>query len=132
VVEHTMDVSGRLRKQLEETSAELLRVMVKEMAEALMSADADAACGAGYGERSPERVNRRNGYRERGLPAAERSGAVRRVDTSKTSPAPISAGAWHAHWYTASLRVPARRRPAISPRGRGLRIEGFRNNGCIG
>jgi hypothetical protein len=25
VVEHTMDVSGRLRKQLEETSAELLR-----------------------------------------------------------------------------------------------------------
>jgi putative transposase len=35
------------------------------MAEALMSADADAVCGAGYGERSPERVNRRNGYRER-------------------------------------------------------------------
>jgi putative transposase len=39
--------------------------MVKEVAEALMSADADAVCGAGYGERSPERVNRRNGYRER-------------------------------------------------------------------
>src|SRR5438876_8961224 len=37
----------------------------KEFAEALMSADADAVCGAGYGERSPERVNRRNGYRER-------------------------------------------------------------------
>ena len=30
-----------------------------------MSADADASCGSGYGERSPERVNRRNGYRER-------------------------------------------------------------------
>jgi putative transposase len=30
-----------------------------------MSADADAVCGADYGERSPERVNRRNGYRER-------------------------------------------------------------------
>jgi putative transposase len=30
-----------------------------------MSADADAVCGAGHGERSPERVNRRNGYRER-------------------------------------------------------------------
>jgi transposase-like protein len=40
--------------------------MVKEMAEALMSADADVVCGAGYGERSLERVNRRNGYRERG------------------------------------------------------------------
>jgi putative transposase len=65
VVEHTMDVSSWLRKQLEETSPDLLRVMVKDFAEALMSADADAVCGAGYGERTPERVNRRNGYRER-------------------------------------------------------------------
>lgn len=65
MVEHTMDVSVWLRKQLEETSPDLLRAMVKEFAEALMSADADAVCGAGYGERSPERVNRRNGYRER-------------------------------------------------------------------
>ena len=65
MVEQTMDVSGWLRKQLEDASPDLLRAMVKEMAEALMSADADAVCGAGYGERSPERVNRRNGYRER-------------------------------------------------------------------
>ena len=65
MVEHTMDVSGWLRKQLEEASPDLLRAMVKDFAEALMSADADAVCGAGYGERSPERVNRRNGYRER-------------------------------------------------------------------
>jgi len=65
VVEHTMDVSVWLRKQLEEAHPDLLRAMVKEMAEALMSADADAVCGAGWGERSPERVNRRNGYRER-------------------------------------------------------------------
>ena len=65
MVEHTMDVSSWLRKQLEEASPDLLRAMVKDMAEALMSADADAVCGAGYGERSPERVNRRNGYRER-------------------------------------------------------------------
>jgi transposase-like protein len=60
-----MDVSVWLRKQLEETSPDLLRVMVKDFAEALMSADADAVCGAGWGERSSERVNRRNGYRER-------------------------------------------------------------------
>ena len=65
MVEHTMDVSSWLRKQLEDASPDLLRVMVKDFAEALMSADADAVCGAGYGERSPERVNRRNGYRER-------------------------------------------------------------------
>jgi putative transposase len=65
VVEHTMEVSGWLRKQLEEAHPDLLRVMVKDFAEALMSADADAVCGAGYGERSLARVNRRNGYRER-------------------------------------------------------------------
>lgn len=65
MVEHTMDVSVWLRKQLEEASPDLLRVMVKDFAEALMSADADAVCGAGWGERTPERVNRRNGYRER-------------------------------------------------------------------
>jgi putative transposase len=65
VVEHTMDVAGWLRKQLEEASPDLLRAMVKEFAEALMGVEADALCGASYGERSPERVNRRNGYRER-------------------------------------------------------------------
>jgi putative transposase len=31
----------------------------------LMSAEADAVCGAAYGTTSPERVNRRNGYRPR-------------------------------------------------------------------
>jgi putative transposase len=65
VVANTMDATNWLRKQLEEAHPDLLRAMVKEMAEALMSADADVVCGAGYGERSPERVNRRNGYRDR-------------------------------------------------------------------
>ena len=37
-----------------------------ERARALMSADADAVCGAGYGQRSSERTNTRNGYRHRG------------------------------------------------------------------
>jgi transposase-like protein len=35
------------------------------IAEALMSAEADSVCGAGYGVRSEERVNTRNGYRRR-------------------------------------------------------------------
>jgi transposase-like protein len=60
-----MDVSVWLRKQLEESSPDLLRAMVKEFAEMVMSADADAVCGADYGARTPERLNRRNGYRER-------------------------------------------------------------------
>ncbi len=65
MVEHTMDVTGWLRKQLEQAHPDLLRAMVKDFAEALMGAEVEALCGAPYGERSPERVNRRNGYRER-------------------------------------------------------------------
>lgn len=60
-----MDTSGWLRKQLETASPELLRAMVQDFAEALMGVEADALCGAAYGERSPERINRSNGYRER-------------------------------------------------------------------
>jgi transposase-like protein len=65
VVENTMDALAWLRKRLEQASPDLLREMVESFAQALMSAEADALCGASYGERSPERVNTRNGYRER-------------------------------------------------------------------
>jgi putative transposase len=65
VVEPTMDLHSWLRKQLQQASPDLLRSMVQDFAEALMGAEADALCGADYGERSPERVNIRNGYRER-------------------------------------------------------------------
>jgi transposase-like protein len=47
------------------SSFDALRGMVQTMVEALMSAEVDALCGAEYGERSPERVNSRNGYRTR-------------------------------------------------------------------
>jgi len=52
-----MDISSWLRKQLQQASPDLLRAMVQDFAEALMGAEADALCGAPYGERSPERVN---------------------------------------------------------------------------
>jgi transposase-like protein len=44
---------------------DLLRAMVQAFAEALMGADADAPCGAPYAQPSAERVNYRNGYRQR-------------------------------------------------------------------
>src|SRR2546429_8962789 len=61
----SVDPAGFLREQLESASPDLLRAMVKTFAEALMSAEADAVCGAPYGQRSDERVNSRNGYRPR-------------------------------------------------------------------
>src|SRR3970040_136776 len=60
-----MDTLAWLRKQLAQASPDLLREMVQDFAEALMGAEAEALCGAAYGERSPERVNTRNGYRPR-------------------------------------------------------------------
>jgi transposase-like protein len=63
-----------MRKLIEEGDIDVLRTMVKEMAEALMEAEVDALCGASHGERHPERVNRRNGYRER--PWDTRSGTI--------------------------------------------------------
>ncbi len=65
MVKNRIDALEDFRKQLEGEDIDLLREMVKVFAEELMGADADALCGAGWGERSPERVNRRNGYRER-------------------------------------------------------------------
>ncbi|GAA2828895.1 transposase-like protein [Nonomuraea rubra] len=54
-----------LAQQIETGDPDLLRSMVKTMAETLMSAEADSLCGAAYGQRSDERTNSRNGYRAR-------------------------------------------------------------------
>ena len=48
--------------------------MLGAFAEALMSAQASIQCGAGYGERSPERENSRSGYRSR--PWDTRAGTI--------------------------------------------------------
>ncbi|MEV0668604.1 IS256 family transposase, partial [Actinomadura luteofluorescens] len=64
-VDNSVDPSGWLAEQIGACEPDVLRSMVKTMAEALMSAEADAVCGADYGQRSDERVNRRNGYRVR-------------------------------------------------------------------
>lgn len=64
-VPNNMDALEWLRKHLDEDGNDLLREMVKAFAEELMAAEAGALCGAGYGERTPERVNSRNGYRQR-------------------------------------------------------------------
>jgi putative transposase len=64
-VRPSIDLSGWLSEQLAQASPDLLREMVKTFTEALMGAEAEAVCGAGYGQRSSERTNTRNGYRRR-------------------------------------------------------------------
>ena len=55
-----------LRELLEKGSdATLLREMIGFAAQRLMELETDALCGAGHGERSAERINQRNGFRDR-------------------------------------------------------------------
>jgi putative transposase len=61
----SIDPSRFLHEHLASASPDLLRSMLTTFINTLMSAEADAVCGAGYGEVSPERVNTRNGYRHR-------------------------------------------------------------------
>jgi transposase-like protein len=61
----SIDPSQFLHEQLSAASPDLLRTMLATFMNTLMSADADAVCGAPYGTSSPERVNVRNGYRHR-------------------------------------------------------------------
>ena len=65
MINKSIDALVWLRKQLETDDNDLLRAMVCSFGEELMSAEANVVCGAGYGEVSADRINRRNGYRSR-------------------------------------------------------------------
>ena len=55
-----------LRALLEKNSdADLLRELIAFAAQRLMDLEVEGLTGAAHGERSSERINHRNGYRER-------------------------------------------------------------------
>jgi putative transposase len=84
-----------LRELLEKGSdATLLREMIGFAAQRLMELDAETACGAGHGERSENRTNLRNGYRDRD---------------------------WHTRVGTVELRIPKLRK-SLPLRRRGAAI----------
>jgi transposase-like protein len=61
----SIDPARLLEEQLESASPDLLRSLLSTFIQTLMSAEADAVCGAPYGTSSPDRTNVRNGYRHR-------------------------------------------------------------------
>ena len=78
-----------LRELLEKGSdVNFLREMIGFAAERLMALETDTVCGATLGERSPQRVNQRNGYRERD---------------------------WHTRAGTVELRIPKLRHGSYFP-----------------
>jgi putative transposase len=78
-----------LRELLEKGSdASFLREMIGFAAERLMALETETLCGAAPGERSAERSNQRNGYRDRD---------------------------WHTRAGTVELRIPKLRRGSYFP-----------------
>src|SRR6187200_1862947 len=63
----SIDPARFLQEELAQASPDLMRELLGTFINALLSAQADAVCGAEYGTRSEERTNRRNGYRHRDL-----------------------------------------------------------------
>jgi len=61
----SIDAARLIEEQLAQASPDLLRELLTSFINTLMSAEADAVCGAAYGVSSPERTNRRSGYRPR-------------------------------------------------------------------
>jgi transposase-like protein len=64
---HIIDPARVLGEAMADASPDLLRSLMQTVINALLSADADSVCGAEWNQRSPERSNRRNGYRHRDL-----------------------------------------------------------------
>jgi putative transposase len=62
---HDIDWPLLLAERLTAIHPDVLRELLAAFIHTLMGADADAVCGADYGQRSTERTNQRNGYRHR-------------------------------------------------------------------
>src|SRR5271168_4909248 len=62
---HDIDWPAVLADRLTTTDPDVLRELLSTFIHTLMGAEADALCGADYGQRSAERTNQRNGYRHR-------------------------------------------------------------------
>jgi putative transposase len=57
--------------------ADMLRQMVQFMCQRLMDIDVESLCGAGYDEKSAERINSRNGFRDRSWETGVEEGRVK-------------------------------------------------------
>jgi putative transposase len=87
---HMIDPARVLGQALSDASPDLMRTLLGTVINSLLSADADAVCGAEYGVASPDRVNSRNGYRHRDLDT--------RVGTIDVSIPKLRSGSYFPEW----------------------------------
>ena len=103
---HSIDLSAFVAEHLEHAEPDVLRSMLSSFIQALMSAEADAVCGAGYGVRSAERTNSRNGYRSRDFDT--------RAGTMEVAIPKLREGSYFPEWL-----LERRRRAETGPGQRG-------------
>jgi putative transposase len=87
---HMIDPARMLGQALSDASPDLMRTLLATVINSLLSADADAVCGAEYGQPSPDRVNSRNGYRHRDLDT--------RVGTIDVAIPKLRSGSYFPEW----------------------------------
>ena len=87
---HIVDPARVLGNLLTEASPDMMRQLLQNMINALLSADADAVCGAEWGQPSSERVAQRNGYRHRPLDT--------RVGTIDVAVPKLRSGSYFPEW----------------------------------
>lgn len=92
----SIDPARFLHEQLDQASPDLMRHLLSTFIDALLSAEADAVCGAGWGEVSAERTNRRNGYRHRDLDT--------RVGTIDVAVPKLRTGSYFPEWLLTRRR----------------------------
>jgi putative transposase len=100
-----MELHDVLRKVLSNDEPDVLRELMKVFLEALMGAEADSICGASYGERSDERLNSRNGYRDRDLDS--------RVGTIELDVPKLRKGSYYPDWLLERRRRAERALTAV-------------------
>ena len=93
MTDEMMSLRGLLEKS---PDTDFLREMIGFAAQRLMELEVGSLTGAGFGEKSPERLAQRNGYRERDWET--RAGTVElripKLRKGVTSPASSSRAAW--------------------------------------
>ncbi len=97
----TLDPGEFLHDQLAQASLDLMRELLATFVNALLGADTDAVCGAAYYNRTPERVNSRNGK------VLENAGLISRGRVRQTRPCRLEAAALQeaVSWIEAARQV---------------------------
>ena len=86
-----IDPTAYIEELLTQASPDLMRQMLADFINQILSAQADSVCGAEYATVSPDRINKRNGYRHRQLDT--------RVGSIDVAVSKLRTGAFFPDWF---------------------------------